>query len=279
MAKKILFVGLLAITVVLAANIGLAIAQDDGSQETNETTTTVSASENPILLPSSKLYFLKDWRRKFQSVFAFSAQKKAELELRFSNEKLAEIKKMVEKAKSPENIEKATQKYQETMDKIANKIDGIKENVSSSPALKKFLNQVEKQQTLHQSILQKLESKVPTSTFEKIKSAREQHLEKFEQIKEKIQEKIGNRKLIGGDKDEYGCIGSAGYSWCDEKQKCIRVWEEECASSTTPTGDVCPALWKPVCSEKNETYPNECLAKIAGAKIKYQGICPESIGQ
>lgn len=33
---------------------------------------------------------------------------------------------------------------------------------------------------------------------------------------------------LGGDRDEYGCIGSAGYSWCESKNKCLRVWEEEC---------------------------------------------------
>jgi len=35
--------------------------------------------------------------------------------------------------------------------------------------------------------------------------------------------------LVGGDKDVHGCIGSAGYSWCEIKQKCLRVWEESCA--------------------------------------------------
>jgi Raf kinase inhibitor-like YbhB/YbcL family protein len=37
-------------------------------------------------------------------------------------------------------------------------------------------------------------------------------------------------KIIGGDKDEHGCLIGAGYTWCDTKQKCIRPWEEECAS-------------------------------------------------
>ena len=32
--------------------------------------------------------------------------------------------------------------------------------------------------------------------------------------------------LVGGDKDENRCIGSAGYTWDEDKQKCIRVWEE-----------------------------------------------------
>ncbi len=35
-------------------------------------------------------------------------------------------------------------------------------------------------------------------------------------------------QLLGGDRDEHGCIGSAGYSWCEAKQKCLRVWEEKC---------------------------------------------------
>jgi hypothetical protein len=35
-------------------------------------------------------------------------------------------------------------------------------------------------------------------------------------------------QLIGGDKDEHGCLIAAGYSWCEAKQKCLRTWEEEC---------------------------------------------------
>lgn len=41
--------------------------------------------------------------------------------------------------------------------------------------------------------------------------------------------------LLGGDRDVHGCIGSAGYSWCEAKQKCLRVWEEKCESVATTT--------------------------------------------
>jgi len=34
--------------------------------------------------------------------------------------------------------------------------------------------------------------------------------------------------LLGGDRDEHGCIGSAGYQWCEAKSKCLRIWEEPC---------------------------------------------------
>lgn len=39
----------------------------------------------------------------------------------------------------------------------------------------------------------------------------------------------GNRPGVpGGDIDEHGCKGSAGYTWCEEKQACIRPWEVSC---------------------------------------------------
>jgi hypothetical protein len=39
--------------------------------------------------------------------------------------------------------------------------------------------------------------------------------------------------LVGNDKDAHGCIGSAGYSWCEAKNKCLRTWEEKCGSAST----------------------------------------------
>jgi len=38
------------------------------------------------------------------------------------------------------------------------------------------------------------------------------------------------KPAVGGDKDSHGCIGSAGYTWCAQRGKCIRVWEEPCVS-------------------------------------------------
>ncbi len=41
--------------------------------------------------------------------------------------------------------------------------------------------------------------------------------------------------VVGGDKDAHGCIGSAGYTWCEAKQKCLRTWEEKCETSNANT--------------------------------------------
>ena len=38
---------------------------------------------------------------------------------------------------------------------------------------------------------------------------------------------------VGGDTDEHGCDASAGYTWCEAKQKCLREWEEPCEEDGT----------------------------------------------
>jgi hypothetical protein len=35
----------------------------------------------------------------------------------------------------------------------------------------------------------------------------------------------GGTDIVGGDKDEHGCIGSAGYQWNEPIGACIRSWE------------------------------------------------------
>lgn len=41
-------------------------------------------------------------------------------------------------------------------------------------------------------------------------------------------DEVPKEQLVGNDEDEYGCKASAGYSWCEIKQKCLRIWEEKC---------------------------------------------------
>jgi len=41
--------------------------------------------------------------------------------------------------------------------------------------------------------------------------------------------------LVGGDRDAHGCIGSAGYQWCEKLGKCVRPWELETGDTTEET--------------------------------------------
>lgn len=47
--------------------------------------------------------------------------------------------------------------------------------------------------------------------------------------KEKIiEEAPREEQMVGGQRDEHGCLVGGGYSWCEASQKCIRLWEDGC---------------------------------------------------
>ncbi|MFH0891659.1 MAG: DUF333 domain-containing protein [Candidatus Falkowbacteria bacterium] len=43
--------------------------------------------------------------------------------------------------------------------------------------------------------------------------------------------------LIGGQKDEHGCLVAAGYSWCEAKEKCLRTWEDPCVRESAEASE------------------------------------------
>ncbi len=211
--------------IILTASIGIFLAtsnvyaQEATSKATNNSQVeeAIAADEevtpqdlgvgDPKLLPDSRFYFLKAWGRKIRLYLTFNPVKKTELRERYANEKLIELKKLTLKSKNPEVIEKALQNYQEEIDKIKESADKLSENASQNPEISKFLDKFTQQQLLHQRILEKLEKQVSPEVFEKIKQARERHLERFGQVmtklenKEKIQERIEkNLEKIKGSK-------------------------------------------------------------------------------
>ena len=102
----------------------------------------------PRLLPDNPFYFLKNWGRNIQSFFTFNPAKKAELKLKFANERLIEVKKLVEKEKEPEVIKKGLENYQKELEKIKIASDKIKVKAEESPKVSSFLDKFTKHQTL-----------------------------------------------------------------------------------------------------------------------------------
>lgn len=71
--------------------------------------------------------------------------------------------------------------------------------------------------------------------------------------------------MVWNDRDEHGCIGSAWYTWSEEKGECVRPWEEE-------DFKICTMEYAPVCAQVQvqcimapcypvaETFGNSCAA-------------------
>ncbi len=86
---------------------------------------------------------------------------------------------------------------------------------------------------------------------------------------------------IGGERDEHGCLGAAGYSWNETELSCVREWLQGEARYQVTNFDTCEAADYPVM----ESYPRQCkapngdifveelIACTADAKI-----CPDGTG-
>jgi len=186
---------LILLAICLGLSLGLiTLAQESSVSKEIKLDEEVSAEdleiEEPRLLPDNPFYFLKNWGRGIRSFFTFDPIKKAELKERFANEKLIEVKKLIEQEKSPRFIRKGIENYQKEIEKIEKATDKIKEKPEENPRVDKFLNKFIKHQALHQRVLQKLENQVAPEVFEKIKAAREKHLERFGKVMTKLEDRM-----------------------------------------------------------------------------------------
>ncbi|MDD3144509.1 MAG: hypothetical protein PHV23_00195 [Candidatus Gracilibacteria bacterium] len=86
--------------------------------------------------------------------------------------------------------------------------------------------------------------------------------------------------MVGNDRDEHGCIGSAGYTWDENSNQCVRPWEqkEEARICTMDYNPVCAEVQvqciKAPCFPVNQTFGNACGA--GDNKVIYQGECINS---
>jgi len=143
----------------------------------------------PKILPDNPLYFFKNLGRRIRAFFAFRPIDKAKLSMKFASEKLLEAKKLAQKTKNPDILEKALKNYEDEIERIKNRVEEIREKASENPEVGKFLDKFIKQQILHEKILERLQEQVPKEVSERIKETREQHLNRFGEVMQKLEEK------------------------------------------------------------------------------------------
>ncbi|MDO8435931.1 MAG: DUF5667 domain-containing protein [bacterium] len=195
-----------AMAAVFLLAAGVALAQEELATTTVDVSQEINLDGNiqaqdlevsePGILPNSPFYFLKNWARGIQQLITFNPVKKAELNLRFTNEKLLEARKVSEKTKDPEVLKRAVENYQKEIEKLKNQTDKIKDKANQNEEVGKFLDKFIKQQTLQQRILEKLETQVPTQALEKIEIVREEHLQIFGEVMTWLEDKNEIQKRL-----------------------------------------------------------------------------------
>ena len=168
------------------------------------------------ILPDSSFYFLKEWKEGIQLFFAFGAENKAKQYLHLADVRVAEYLKMQEKGK----IEIANR----TLEKYELQLGRALELYESAKNKKEVGNLMNEKILNHQIILEGVLAAAP----EQAKAGLLRAIEASAKVLEKTG---GFQETIGGQTDEKGCLTAAGYSWCEAKQKCLRVWEEKCQDS------------------------------------------------
>lgn len=213
--SKIILVSLLVIlaatgtTNVLAQEETTIVSQEEIVAADEDITAQDLEIAEPKLLPDSPFYFVKNFWRETITFFTLNKVRKAELRLRFANERLIEAKKLAEKTGQDEIFQKTLEKYQQEMEKIKNRVKNFKEKAQDNPKIDSFLDKLIDRTMKHQRLMDRLEKQLSDKPeiLEQIRNTKGQVLEHFGEViglleeKDKIPERLEkNLERIEGSK-------------------------------------------------------------------------------
>ncbi len=143
----------------------MAVANAQVSTESNTVVTVADLGvSNTGMLPTSQFYFFKEFGRGVERFFTFNSVSKAELELKITNQKAAEMIE-VEKSKPDDTkaIQGAIENYTKAQKRLGNKLVYLKEN-SENPHVAKLLKQVDENTIKHLMVLNHLSERQVSPT-------------------------------------------------------------------------------------------------------------------
>ena len=217
--KKLVFVACAAMIAVMAhASFVAAQGNGDGIMTLSPADFGIS---RPGILPTSNLYFFKELQRSIQRAFAFGAESEAKLEMKFANEKAAEILKLKELGVwEGRVIERALEGYAKAQERVSKELEKVKHGKESA-SRKDVLERAEEQGEKHSKFLRELagtmkdNEKAQESILraEKVvKGATEEMLEKAAEEIRRAQELIEEVEMLLVEEEiaawEQACLGN-----------------------------------------------------------------------
>lgn len=116
-------------------------------------------------LPTSRWYFLKEWRRNISRLFTFNSIAKAELELKIANEKAAEALQIQEtKPDDAGALAIALENYTRAAERLRARLTKLKET-SENPNVEKLIEKLDEQTLKHALLLNQLVERWSTDPY------------------------------------------------------------------------------------------------------------------
>lgn len=107
-------------------------------------------------LPTSRFYFLKQWGRSIERLFAFSSVVKAQVELKIANKIAAETLVLEEKSPNDtEALKKALENYTEAQKRLNEKLSKLSEK-SENPNVAELLKKVDEKTAKHVALFNQI---------------------------------------------------------------------------------------------------------------------------
>ncbi len=143
------------ITIIIIAVVFFGFSISGASKNSND--------DSAGFVPGDVLYFLdKSWEWLQLNIIATSEDKKVKLEIKFINERLAELEKLQEKKElTQKKAQKLLDDYNELVDRVDSDIKKIKEAKESTD---NFLDKIRKLTKKHQGVIEKISEDAPKKT-------------------------------------------------------------------------------------------------------------------
>ncbi|MCR4261013.1 MAG: DUF5667 domain-containing protein, partial [Candidatus Colwellbacteria bacterium] len=151
-------VATIALSLMVAMPVIPAVAQDDAGIAT-DTVETIDETGDAGILPTNPFYFLKEWSRGLRRVFIFDSVKRAEYELRVTDEKADELEEVSElEGDEGKGVERAARNYEEATERLKMRLEKIEES-SENPNVQELLGNLADRVAKHEELITRLRTR------------------------------------------------------------------------------------------------------------------------
>ena len=165
------FVVTIALSLMVAVPILPVLAQESAGT-TTDTVEVVEEVGDAGILPTNPFYFLKEWGRGLRRAFIYNPIKRAEFELRVTDEKANELEEVSEvEGENEEGIERAARNYEEAVERLKLRLEKVGEN-SENPNIQELLGNLADRAERHQELIERI--RVRYEEFENLRLRMEQ---------------------------------------------------------------------------------------------------------